>query len=119
MAEEEIQGQGQGRVCQCEEDDQGAAQQGDQVDAEPPQSRGLRREPKPENPSKTNSVTAVPLPPSLCPQGQTGRRTQERALAANEQEHPTYQEWGEGAPGLLAICSQKTLQDGKKVNWGS
>lgn len=40
VAEEEIHGRVQGRVHQCEEEDQGVAQQGDQVDAEhPPEQR--------------------------------------------------------------------------------
>lgn len=40
VAKEKIHGRAQGRVGQCEEDDQGVAQQGDQVDAEhPPKKR--------------------------------------------------------------------------------
>lgn len=67
VAEEEIHGQVQGRVRQCEEDAQGAAQQGDQVDAEHPQNRGPRREPKPEDPSNKLShycaIATLPVSP--------------------------------------------------------
>ena len=67
VAQEEVHEQVQGSVCACEEGDQRVAQQGDPVDQKHPPEQRAQREPEPESPSKTSSVTAVTLPPAMSP----------------------------------------------------